>query len=107
MTTDIVIVLTTIGAGADAEALAAALVNERLAACVNVLPEMVSIYRWRGSIERERERQLVIKTAAARLDALRARLAELHPYDVPELLVLPVADGGQAYLDWVRTETGP
>jgi periplasmic divalent cation tolerance protein len=107
MTTDIVIVLTTVGASADVDALATTLVDERLAACVNALPAMDSIYRWQGRIERERERQLVIKTTAVRLAALRERLSELHPYDVPELLVIPVADGGQAYLDWVRVETTP
>jgi periplasmic divalent cation tolerance protein len=107
MTTDVVIVLTTISASADAGALAATLVDERLAACVNLLPEMDSVFRWQGRVERGHERQVIIKTSTARLDALRDRLLELHPYDLPELLVLPVAGGGQAYLEWIRAETQP
>jgi periplasmic divalent cation tolerance protein len=105
MTTDIIIVLTTLSVSTDARALAETLVDERLAACVNVLAAMDSVYRWEDEIEHQQERQLVIKTTTARLEALRERLAELHPYDVPELLVIPVTDGGQTYLDWVRTET--
>ncbi len=107
MTSDFVIVLTTLGASTDASAFAATLVGERLAACVNVLPEMDSVYRWQGRVEHNRERQLVIKTTSARLAALRERLASLHPYEVPELLVLPVVDGSPAYLRWLSAETTP
>jgi periplasmic divalent cation tolerance protein len=96
-----VIVLTTLGADADASAIARALVDERLAACVNVLPPMTSTYRWNGRVEEEREQQLVIKTAAARVDALEARLRELHPYEVPEFLVVRVDRGSEAYLSWL------
>jgi periplasmic divalent cation tolerance protein len=96
-----VIVLTTLGADADASAIARALVDERLAACVNVLPPMTSTYRWNGRVEQEREQQLVIKTAAARVDALEARLRELHPYEVPEFLVVRVDRGSEAYLSWL------
>jgi periplasmic divalent cation tolerance protein len=101
--TSIAIVLTTLAAEADAAALARALVNERLAACVNVLPAMRSIYRWKDRLEEEREQQLVIKTAPARLGALEARLRELHPYELPEFIVL---DGvaSEAYARWVRTD---
>ncbi len=104
-----IIVLTTWPAAADADALAATLVAERLAACVNVLPEMDSVYSWRGALERDRERQVLVKTTAARLEALERRVAELHPYEVPEFLVLPLAGGSAAYLDWLRssTETPP
>ncbi len=98
----VVLVLTTWPATADPAAFASALVEERLAACVNVMPEMDSTYRWQGRIERERERQVFIKTTAARLDALEQRIRELHPYEVPELLVLELAGGGEAYLGWVR-----
>jgi periplasmic divalent cation tolerance protein len=101
MTPDFVLVLTTLGAGADAAAFARVLVEERLAACVNLLPEMRSIYRWQGRVHDEPERQVLIKTSAARLDALRRRIGELHSYDVPELIVLRIADGGEAYLRWV------
>lgn len=97
-----VIVLSTFPADQDAAALARALVEERLAACVNVLPPMASIYRWEGAVEQATEHQLVMKTTAERVDALKARIAELHPYEVPELLVLSVTDGGASYLKWVH-----
>ena len=96
-----VIVLSTFPADQDASTLARTLVEERLAACVNVLPPMASIYRWEGAIEQATEHQLVIKTSASRVSELKARIAELHPYEVPEVLVLPVADGAAAYLQWV------
>ena len=97
-----VIVLTTLGADTDAAALARTLVAERLAACVNLLPAMTSVYRWQGHVEEEREQQMVIKTGADRVAALAARLRELHPYEVPEFLVLPVSEGSDAYLRWIR-----
>ena len=103
----IMIVLTTLGANADAAALAQTLVDERLAACVNILPVMTSIYRWKGQVEQAREQQLVIKTSADRVEALEARLRALHPYDVPEFLVLPVDGGADVYLRWVRENTTP
>ena len=102
---DYVIVLTTLPADADAAAVADALVASRVAACVNVLPEMQSTYRWQGAIEHERERQLVIKTSGPRVDALWQRLRDLHPYDVPEFVVIPVVDGNQAYLNWIGEST--
>jgi periplasmic divalent cation tolerance protein len=98
------LVLTTLGADADATALARTLVEERLAACVNVLPAMTSIYRWKGSIEQEREQQLVIKTTAARIEALEARLRELHPYELPEFIVLDAA-ASAAYGTWIVDST--
>ena len=81
------------------------LVDERLAACVNLLPPMVSIYRWRGQVQRDVEQQLVIKTTRARLADAQARLVALHPYDLPECLVLPVDGGDPTYMAWVATET--
>jgi len=99
---DAVIVLTTLAADVDAGALARTLVAERLAACVNVLPVMTSVYRWQERLEEEREQQLVIKTAGDRVAALAARLRELHPYEVPEFLVLRVSEGSDAYLRWLR-----
>ena len=101
----VVLVLTTWPATADPVPFASALVEERLAACVNLLPEMESIYRWQGRVEREQERQVLVKTTAKRLDALRRRIAELHPYEVPELLVLEVAAGGERYLSWLKEST--
>src|SRR2546425_3576410 len=105
MQTDCVIVWTTIGSETDGRALAATLVGERLAACVNVLPEMESTYRWKGAVETERERQLVMKTTAARVPALEARVRELHPYELPEFIVLPVIAGSAPYLAWIRDST--
>jgi periplasmic divalent cation tolerance protein len=99
-------VLTTLGAEADAAALARTLVNERLAACVNILPPMISVYRWRDRVEEDREQQLLIKTSPACLEALEAKLKALHPYEVPEFLVLPVEGGTAAYLDWLRDAVG-
>jgi periplasmic divalent cation tolerance protein len=103
--TDIIIVLTTLPAEADAGAFAESLVAERLAACVSAGDPMISVYTWQGAVERARERQVVMKTVRARLPLIEARLAALHPYEVPELLVLPVAGGGAAYLAWVREST--
>ena len=105
MKLDCVVVWTTIGAAADGKKLASALVDERLAACVNVLGEMDSVYRWKGQVESDRERQLFIKTTAARLPELQARLNEMHEYELPEFLVLPVAGGSEAYLAWIREAT--
>jgi periplasmic divalent cation tolerance protein len=102
---EVVIVLTTLPAEADAEAFAEALVTERLAACVGVGDPITSVYTWQGALERARERPLVMKTVRARLPLIEARFAALHPYEVPELLALPVAGGGAAYLAWVREST--
>jgi periplasmic divalent cation tolerance protein len=105
--TDIVIVLTTVADDERADSLARRLVEERLAACVNLHPVMESFYRWKGRVEHDAERQLVIKTTRDRLPALEARLRELHSYELPELLVLPVDRGGQAYLNWIVEQTRP
>jgi periplasmic divalent cation tolerance protein len=104
---DAVIVLTTLGAGTDAAALARVLVAERLAACVNVLPVMTSVYRWEGRVEQDQEQQLVIKTAERRVAALAARVRALHPYAVPEWLVVRVSDGSEEYLRWIRDSVDP
>ena len=105
MSSEFVLVLTTVPADADAPTFAQALVEARLAACVNVLPPMESVYRWRGTIERETERQVIIKTTLPRIDALWQRVRELHPYEVPEFIVLPIVDGNQAYLQWIADST--
>ena len=104
---DAAIVLTTVASGTDAVGLARTLVEERLAACVNILPPMTSVYRWQGRIEEEQEQQMLIKTTAERLPALEDRLRQLHPYDVPEFLVLRVAGGSDPYLNWVRQSVLP
>ncbi|OSM01424.1 divalent-cation tolerance protein CutA [Magnetofaba australis] len=90
-----------------AESLADALVSERLAACVHLLPMGRSIYRWQGKIERESEVTLIIKTRAARFAALQERLMALHPYDTPEILATPVAGGLPDYLHWLAQEVNP
>jgi periplasmic divalent cation tolerance protein len=104
------VVLSTVGTAEDAERIARELVERGLAACVNVLPAVTSIYRWKGKLERE-ERLLLIKTRADRFAALRDALVALHPYEVPEVLALPVADGHAPYLQWldasVRPDPGP
>jgi len=100
-----VIVITTFPSNGDVAALAHTLVSERLAACVNVLPQMESTYRWQGAVDTASERQLIIKTESSRIESLKQRLSALHPYDVPELLVLAVADGGESYLRWITEST--
>ena len=105
METDCVIVFTTITSTTDGRELASILVTERLAACVNVLGEMESIYRWEGTVETDRERQLIIKTTAQRVAALKIRLHEIHTSEVPEFLVLPVISGSERYLNWLRDST--
>jgi periplasmic divalent cation tolerance protein len=92
---------------ASAQAIAEALVGERLAACVNRLPGVHSTYRWQGAVTSDSEELLLIKTTAARFDALKSRLLELHPYELPELIAVPVECGHQSYLDWVRANATP
>jgi periplasmic divalent cation tolerance protein len=103
---DFSLVLTTFPEDGDAEGFARTLVAERLAACVNVLPPMRSVYRWKGEVEAAGERQLVIKTKAASVAALEKRVKALHPYDVPEFLVLTIESGSAAYLAWLGESVG-
>jgi periplasmic divalent cation tolerance protein len=88
-----------------AERLAHSLVEERLAACVNLVPGVRSVYRWEGRVEAAGEWLLVVKTRADRTEALAARVRELHSYALPEVLELPAVGGSAAYLDWVRKES--
>ncbi|MEZ0472961.1 divalent-cation tolerance protein CutA [Luteimonas salinilitoris] len=85
--------------------IAETLVGERLAACVNLLPGVTSVYRWQGTVERADEVLLLIKTAPARLQALTARIVALHPYELPEVIAVESAGGLPAYLDWIAQET--
>jgi periplasmic divalent cation tolerance protein len=101
---DLILILTTMPDDGRVDAIARTLVEERLAACVNVHGAMTSTYRWKGAIEREPERQLVIKTTRARRAAIEARIGALHPYELPELIVLDAA-AGDAYGRWVDAET--
>jgi len=90
-----------------AERIATSLVGERLAACVNVLPGMTSVYRWQGKVEQAGEWLLLAKTTRDRLDALSARVVALHPYELPEVLAVEATGGLPAYLDWIAANTRP
>lgn len=94
-------VMTTVARVEDAEYIAREMVERRLAACVNILPPVTSVYRWQGEVTREPEHLLLMKTRQDRFEALRARLVEIHPYETPEVVALPVAAGHLPYLQWV------
>jgi uncharacterized protein involved in tolerance to divalent cations len=101
--TDKCLVLVTCGSAAEARRIARAVVEERLAACVNIVPGAVaSIYRWKGKVESARERLLLIKTSHKRLAKLQAAVTRLHSYDVPEFIALPIVAGSRAYLGWLE-----
>lgn len=102
--TDKVIVLTTCSTQADAMRIARTLVERRLAACVNVVPNIVSVYRWQGAIEESNEWLLVVKTAAGLLENLKEELPKMHPYEVPELVAMNIVDGAESYLNWLTAE---
>jgi periplasmic divalent cation tolerance protein len=97
----------TAGSAAAAERLAAALVEERLAACANVLPGIRSVYRWQGAIERADEAALIVKTRADRFEALRARVQALHEYEIPCIVAWPITRGHPPFLQWVAAESAP
>ena len=99
---DVRIVLITAPDREVAAGLGRALVEERLAACANLVPQITSIYRWEGAVQEDSEVLMVVKTSAGRVAALTERVLALHPYEVPEVLVLPVESGAATYLDWVR-----
>ena len=102
--TDKVIAYTTCSDKAEAEKLARHLVEERLAACVSVLPGVKSFYRWQGKIETDDEILLMVKTSRDLVDEMRRRLDRLHSYDLPELIVVPIVDGSPNYLAWLERE---
>jgi periplasmic divalent cation tolerance protein len=101
-----IVVLVTAPTPERAAELARTLVEERLAACGNVVPGLRSIYRWQGRVEEEGEALLLLKTTRARFEALRDRVLALHPYQVPEVIALPVEAGSAKYLEWIAGETG-
>jgi periplasmic divalent cation tolerance protein len=102
--TDKIVVLSTCGSPKDGQRLAHALVEKRLAACVNIIPGVRSVYHWKDAIEEEEEVLLVIKTSRALLAELRTELERLHSYEVPEVIALPVVDGSESYLAWLDRE---
>jgi len=101
------VVLSTVATAKDAQRIAHALVERGLCACVNIVPGVISVYRWKGRVEQAEERLLVMKTRGERLGALREALVELHPYDVPEALALPVEGGLAPYLAWLDDAVKP
>ena len=103
--TEFVVVLTTFPGDRDVEQFAKTLVEERLAACVNVLPNVRSIYRWKDQVETADEYQLLIKTWKSNTREIEVRLKTLHPYDVPEFVVIPIIEGSQDYLAWISENT--
>jgi periplasmic divalent cation tolerance protein len=105
--TGVRVVLITVPDADTATGLGRALVEARLAACVNVVPGVRSLYRWEGKVQDDAELLLVVKTRADRIAALAARVRELHPSELPEILALSAVGGSEAYLDWVRTEASP
>jgi periplasmic divalent cation tolerance protein len=103
--TDAILVLTTLPSADAAVELAKNVVNEKLAACANLFPALRSIYKWQTKVQDENEVLVLFKTRQEHFERLKARILELHPYEVPEVLAIPVEQGYQAYLDWLATET--
>ena len=99
--TDKVLILTTTGNESEARKIAQELVGRRLAACVNIIPRIQSVYRWEGKVESAEEFLLLIKTARTRIEELQSAIRELHSYDLPELVVIAMEDGSEKYLNWI------
>ena len=102
----VVLILTTVPSDVLGQEIATALVSERLAACVNIGSPMTSIYRWKGSVEREAEHQVTIKTTRERVRAVERRVKELHSYELPEFLVIAAADSSDEYSKWIADSAG-
>ena len=105
--TDKIVVLSTCSSQAEAEKIAHALVEKRLAACVNLIPGIQSIYRWRGAVEHSKEVVLVIKSSRELFDRLRGELLKIHSYELPEVIALQIVDGAEEYLQWMERELLP
>lgn len=102
---DYLTILCTVPDSVSAERIAARIINAKLAACVNIVPGIESVYEWQGKIERSQELLLIIKTHANRYTELEQKLVELHPYDTPEVIALPIAHGLADYLSWIGKST--
>ncbi|OGQ84681.1 MAG: hypothetical protein A3F90_12180 [Deltaproteobacteria bacterium RIFCSPLOWO2_12_FULL_60_19] len=102
--TEFVVVLVTVGSSKEGERLARALVEEQLAACVNRIKGIQSIYRWQGQVEQSEEELLVIKSRRDLFECVKKRVQELHSYSVPEIIALPIVDGNENYLRWLEEE---
>lgn len=104
--TDKIVILSTCANEEDAERLARVLVDARLAACVNIVPRVRSLYRWKGAVEDAAECLLIIKSSRPLFHSLRAAFEKAHPYEVPELVALPIVDGAPNYLNWLAENLG-
>jgi periplasmic divalent cation tolerance protein len=102
--TDVVMIFCSCGTHDEALAIGRSLIEARLAACVNVLPSIHSIYRWQGNVETAQEVLLVIKTTQERSSAVRDRITQLHTYDTPEIIAVPITEGSDKYLAWLRDQ---
>lgn len=102
--TDLVMIFCTCGTQDEALTIGHSLIEAKLAACVNVLPSIHSIYRWQGNVETAEEVLLIIKTTQERFPAVRDRIAQLHAYDTPEIIAMPVMEGSEGYLAWLRDQ---
>lgn len=107
MDTGVIVVLTTAGSQEQADRIARGLIEDELAACVNVLGSIRSTYRWQGTVTSDVEQLLFIKTTTDRFDAVKSKIHELHSYELPEVIALPVADADPAILDWIRDSVAP
>ena len=102
---DFVIAFSTVDTEKEASKIARALIEAKLAACVNIIPQINSVYEWKGEVCEETEQWMVIKTTQAHVEELKALLEEIHPYEVPELIFIPIVDGLPDYLHWILATT--
>ena len=105
MMIDARIVLTTAGSSQEADKIATTLVERRLAACVNIIPQIQSVYRWQGNVERATEWLLIIKSRAAAFESVRDAIKEIHSYELPECVMVEIESGSKPYLDWIMHNT--
>lgn len=106
METEFLVIYCTCPDRSVADLIATAVIEKRLAACVNVMPDITSVYRWQGQVRRDAELLLIIKTHYSMYATLEARIRELHPYEVPEIIALPIVQGARSYLDWITNSVG-